>query len=134
MKRTNIIIAVVALFAFVAAGATQFSRIVNLQVLGKTLLGSTTETNAITKALAGSKDFSAADAGANSCITLTTVTVTGAALGDPCMVGTELASESLQPFCRVTAADTASIYVCNPTAAPLAVADAGYDVRVISAQ
>lgn len=123
---------VVLAIAALAVGATQYTRILNLQVAGKTLLGTTTEANAIAKALVGTKDFSAADAGANSCLTLTTVTVTGAATGDPCFIGTDLASESLQPFCRVTSTNTASIYVCNPTAAPLGVADAGYQLRIIA--
>ena len=59
MKR--IVVVVVVVMAGLALAATQFTRMLHLQVLGKTLLGTTTETNAITRSLYGSAaiDFAA---------------------------------------------------------------------------
>ena len=122
MKRNAIVvIGFLALFASLAFGATQFTRILNLNVAGKTMLGTTTETaNAITKSLGGSIAFDFASV-TITCEDSTGITVTGAVAGD--------ASFS----CYVSAADTVKVRHCAAGTADNP-ASATFYVRVFSAQ
>ena len=84
MKRLALL-AVLAV-AVMAVGATQYTRILNLQVAGKTLLGTTTEANAITRSLVGSATLNYAST-TITCLDSTGITVTGAKTGDVCVMG-----------------------------------------------
>lgn len=136
MKR----IAFVALLVLsaLAFGATQFTKILNLQVTGKSMLGSSTETNAITRTLSGSIAFDFASV-TITCEDSTGITVTGAVAGDACFVGPPTtvsgAGTGLHSSftCYVSAADTVKVRHCAAGTADNP-ASATYYVRVISAQ
>lgn len=109
MKRSfAVFLAVVALGAM----ATTFTtRPLNLNVIGPTLLGTRTETgNAITKALGASATIDFASASAGSELS-SAITVTGAAVGDPCFVGVPSAAAALKAnfTCYVSAADAVKV-------------------------
>lgn len=127
------LLAVVAL-SLVAVAATQYSRILNLQVTGKTLLGTTTETaNAITKSLGGSATIDFASV-TTTCADSSAITVTGAVAGDACFVGPPAAAQANLSFtCYVSAADAVKVRACAAGTAADA-ASATYYVRVFSAQ
>jgi hypothetical protein len=137
MKRIAIL--ALALFAFIALGATQYSIDNNIFVRGKTLLGTTTETaNAITRSLGGSIAFDFASV-TITCEDSTGITVTGAVAGDACFVGPPTtvsgAGTGLHSSftCYVSAADTVKVRHCAAGTADNP-ASATYYVRVISAQ
>lgn len=109
MKKISVI--ALALVATVAFGAVAYTRILNLYVTSKLLVGNATEANAITKSLSGSAtvDFSSAYSGvalSNS------ITVTGARAGDPCFVGVPTAAAALKAKfgCYVDAADSVKVW------------------------
>jgi len=140
MTRNTILLGVVLLAGAVAA-ATQYTRILNLQVAGRSLLGTTTETgNVITKALGGSAslDFAAAASRCEDLPADAGITVVGASVGDPCFVGvpasvvTADAGAESQFSCYVSEANAVRVRFCtnsyeNPAAET-------YYVRVISSQ
>lgn len=116
MKHSIIVIALLVL-ATSAFAATQFTNILNLKVKGKTLLGTGTETgNTITNSLGTSAtiDFASATIGGSTLISdggVSTVTVTGAVVGDVCEVDAPAAAAALKANfnCYVTAADTVTV-------------------------
>lgn len=137
MKKLALLV-VLALGA-VALAATQYTRILNLNVTGKTLLGTTTETaNVITKSLGGSAtiDFASVTI---TCEDSAGITVTGAVAGDACFVGAPTtisgAGTGLHSSftCYVSAADTVKVRHCAAGTADNP-ASATYYVRVFSAQ
>ena len=133
MKR-NVIVVVgfLALFASLAFGATQFTRVLNLQVTGKTLIGSTAETNVITRAVTGSMvvDF---DAGTIICSDAV-LGLSGVLSGDPCFVGLPSGPAANSTFeCFVSDAGEVTLRHC-PHGTGINPASATYNVRVISAQ
>lgn len=112
MKRLIPIAVILALTTGVAMAATQYTRILNLNVLGKTLLGTTTETgNVITESLGASAtiDFTSAYSGVQLS---SSITVTGAAAGDPCFVGVPTAAAALKAKfgCYVDAANSVKVW------------------------
>ena len=127
------------LLTSLAYGATQYTRIVNAQVLGKSLMGTTTEANAITRSLAGRFDY---DFGAVTitCEDSVAITTTGALVGDACEVGipafdTSDGGNGLNSHfdCYVSAADAVKVRHCGigtETDPP----DAGYSFRTFSVQ
>lgn len=132
MKKLAIL--VVLALGLVAFGATQYTRILNLNVTGKTLLGTTTETgNAITKSLGGSATIDFASV-TTTCVDSNAITVTGAVAGDVCLVGPPAsATANLSFTCYVSAADSVKVRACAAGTAADA-ASATYYVRVFSAQ
>lgn len=141
MKRTLSIAVALALatVALTAIAATQYTRILNLQVTGRSLFGTTTETNnVVTKALGGSIAFDFASV-TITCEDSTGITVTGAVAGDACFVGPPTtisgAGTGLHSSftCYVSAADTVKVRHCAAGTADNP-ASATYYVRVISAQ
>lgn len=135
MKKISLLaVLALSLTAFVAVGATQFSRIFNLQVQGKTLLGTGVESgNAITKSLGGSATIDFASL-TTTCADSSAITVTGAVAGDACFVGPPAAAQANLSFtCYVSAADSVKVRACAAGTAADA-ASATYYVRVFSAQ
>lgn len=136
MKRLSLV--AVFLLGITALAATQFTRLLNLQVAGKSLLGSATESNAITHSYSASAviDFASATI---TCEDSTGITVTGAVAGDACFVGAPTtisgAGTGLHSTfsCYVSAADTVKVRHCAAGTADNP-ASATYFVRVISAQ
>ena len=129
----------IALLATLALGATQYTRNLNLQVVGRTLLGTTTESNnLITRSLGGSIAFDFASV-TITCEDSTGITVTGAVAGDACHVGAPTtisgAGTGLHSTfsCYVSAADTVKVRHCAAGTADNP-ASATYYVRVFSAQ
>lgn len=111
MRRAPLVLLLVLVLAGIASAATQFTRILNLQVAGKTLLGTTTETgNAITKALGTSATIDFASTSVGSVLS-SAITVTGAAAGDTCVVGVPAAAAALSAefTCYVTAANEVKV-------------------------
>lgn len=111
MKRI-VPLAILLALAGSAVAATQYTRILHLNTLGKTLLGTTTETgNVITKSLGASAtiDFTSAYSGVQLS---SSITVTGAQAGDPCFVGVPTAAAALKAKfgCYVDAADSVKVW------------------------
>lgn len=140
MKRALQFLAVLVILAFgtVALAAFAPTRILNLYVLNKLLVGNGTEANAITKVLTASStiNFTAAALG---CADSSAITVTGAAVGDPCSVGVpatvgSTADAGVQSTfsCYVSAADAVKVRFC--TFSYEDPASSTYYVRVISSQ
>lgn len=126
-------IGVIALAPKEALAAFAPSRILNLYVLNKLLIGNATETNAITKTLSGSAviDFASATI---TCSDSSAITVTGATIGDACAVGTPAAATANSDFsCYVSAANTVLVRHC-PAGTAADPASATYYVRLFSAQ
>lgn len=132
MKKLSLL--VVLALGTVALAATQFTRILNLNVVGRTLLGTGVETgNVITKSLGGSGviDFASVT---TTCVDSSAITVTGAVAGDACFVGPPAtATANLNFSCYVSAADSVKVRACAAGTAADA-ASATYYVRVFSAQ
>lgn len=108
---TLVVLTLVVFSTRIAEAATVFTRLLHLRVQGKTLLGNVAETgNSITKALGTSAtvDFTVLSVGRQES---GSITVTGAAVGDVCSVGTTTAAGGLaaQYTCYVSAADTVKI-------------------------
>ena len=136
MKRIALV--VILALSVAALAATQFTRLLNVQVLGKTLLGTSTETNAVTHSYSASAtiDFASVTI---TCEDSTGITVTGAVAGDACFVGAPTtisgAGTGLHSTfsCYVSAADTVKVRHCAAGTADNP-ASATYYVRVFSAQ
>lgn len=112
MKRFHFLTLATLLLAGASLAATQYTRLLNLNVIGRTLIGTTTETgNAITKSLGSSAtiDFTSAYSGVQLS---SSITVTGAQVGDPCFVGVPAAAAALKAKfgCYVDAADSVKVY------------------------
>lgn len=135
--RNRLIVFAVALLVSTVALATELSKSLNLQVQSKLWVGSNstlTSANAITKSLGASQslDFGGVT---DACENSADITVTGAAVGDACVVGppATLPSTNSWVFCYVSAASTVKVRHCahgasgNPSAAT-------YYVRVFSSQ
>lgn len=60
-----------------------------------------------------------------------TITVTGAAVGDPCYVGASAITAGTIFTAQVTATNTVTVYITNPTSGALDPPNATYSVRVI---
>lgn len=89
--------------------------------------------NKITYTLSGVEAFQFTDAGAGSCQTSTGVTVTGAAVGDPCMVSGGAMRASATYSCFVSSANTVKVKECVE-ADEGGTQDAGYFTRIFSNQ
>lgn len=89
---------------------------------------------AITGSFVGSHTIDLGPIGANSCASDQTVTVTGAAAGAPCVVGTPAdGADRVQAVCFASAADTVKIRICNGTAtASVDPPSVTYTVRVFN--
>lgn len=72
--------------AAVAFSATQFTNILNLKVSGLTLLGTTTESNAIKNTVVVDADYNFASA-TTTCSDSWAFTATGVKAGNPCFIG-----------------------------------------------
>lgn len=97
-----------------ALAALNPSRILNLYVLNKLLVGNGTEANAITKVLAGplagtTIDFASTVSGR---VFSSSIVVTGAVAGDVCVVGPPYAATNLKAKfgCYVDAADSVKVW------------------------
>lgn len=130
----KIALLVVLALGTVALAATQYTRILNLQVPGKVLIGTSTETaNAITKSLGGSATIDFASV-TTTCVDSSAITVTGAVAGDACFVGPPAAAQANLSFtCYVSGANEVKVRACAAGTAADA-ASATYYVRVFSAQ
>lgn len=134
MKRASLFVLLAV--AAVAVGATQFTRILNLNVQGKTLMGNVAETHAINKALVADVDYDFPSA-TIVCNDSPAVTMTGAVVGAPCFVGigprdggTQVLTANSNFSCFVDAVDTVKVRHCAAGTAANP-ADAGYVARVI---
>lgn len=139
MKRIALILAAsITLAAALSWGAITWTRVPHLNVIGKTLLGGSVETNVITRSLAGSATLNYAST-TITCLDSAGITMTGAKVGDVCVMGipdsiigagTGLNGTFL---CYVSAVDEVKIRHCavgtadNPP-------DATYRFRIFSAQ
>lgn len=140
MKKPLAVVAFLCLFASLAFGAVQYTRILNLKVLGKTQLGTNDEKDNIANSAFGTVDWAfPVDGG---CKETDPVSVTGAKTGDPCFVGlgpsdggTAIPSALglAQVSCVVTAADTAILKLCGGSGLG-AIIDAGYQIRTFGVQ
>jgi hypothetical protein len=92
-------------------------------------------TNKVTNVLGASTTYDALTT-TSGCDESASITVTGAKLGDPCMVGAPTATGALalSVTCYVFATNAVRIKVCNPTIGAIDPASGTYYVRVISAQ
>lgn len=105
----------------------------SLYVMPKSLAAGVTTTNAVTRMLAGSEtvDFASATI---TCIDSTGHTVTGAQVGDACIVGAPAAATANATFsCYVSAANTVKVRFC-PSGTAADPAEASYATRLISNQ
>lgn len=131
------------LFAGLAWGAPVLQR---LKVLfnGGIAIGTASQTatsaNTITNSLAGSGSFDspAIGAGAANCADSPPITVTGAALGDPCIAADTTGAPHIevQDSCFVSASNTVKVRRCaaRADAGTLDLGDAGFRVRTFSNQ
>ena len=94
-----------------------------------------TAENIIKESLGKSTTYDAASI-TSTCDESSAITVTGAAVGDPCMVGVPVAAGALNVSwtCYVSAADAVKIKVCNPTAGAINPASGTFYVRTFSSQ
>jgi hypothetical protein len=137
MKKHLAVVAFLGLFASLAWGAIQWTRVINLKVAGKTLLGTNTETNAVSKIVFGTQVAQFYTDGGLGCTLPQDAGVTsviGAAVGDNCIVTRPALSHPGSAVdCSVLVADTAQLRHCaqqaNVDAGPLT-----YRVMVISNQ
>lgn len=95
--------------------------------------GTLSSGNRVTNMLATTVDWNFAS-GTIVCTESRPVTVTGASVGDVCVVGQPAAPQANSVFtCYVSAADTAYLRHC-PVGSAADPGDAGYSLRIISAQ
>lgn len=95
--------------------------------------GTLSSSNRVTNMLATTVDWNFAT-GTIVCTESRPVTVTGASVGDVCVVGQPAAPQANSVFtCYVSAADTAYLRHC-PVGTAADPGDAGYSLRIISAQ
>lgn len=131
------------LFAVLALGtiaiaATAYTRILNLQVTGKTLLGTTLEGAAIDGTVVADIDYDFAN-GTIVCTDTPAHTAAGVKVGDPCFVGigprdggTAIVTDNSVFSAYVSATDAVKLRHC-PVGTAANPVDAGYVVRCISA-
>ena len=115
------------------------TRILNLYVLNKLLIGDSTESNAITRTVVADVDFDFASS-TIVCTDSWAVTASGARLGDSCVVGvgprdggTQIVTDNSTFLGFVSAADAVKVRHC-PAGTAANPVDAGYVVRCFSAQ
>lgn len=133
MKRNALTVLAVLTLSTLAFAAFAPTRILNLHVLNKLLIGNATEANAITETLSASATIDFASA-TTTCVDSSAITVTGALAGDACSVGTPAAATANLSFtCYVSASDAVKVRACAAGTAADA-ASATYYVRVFSAQ
>lgn len=126
-------IAVVVILPKEALAAFAPSRMLNLFVLNKLLVGNGTEANAVTKVFSASATIDFVS-GTIVCTDSTGITVTGAVANDACFVGPPASPAANSTFsCYVSAADTVKVRHC-PAGTVVDPASATYYVRVVSAQ
>lgn len=139
MKRTHLFLAGVMMLAVVAFAAPPFTKILNLYVPGKVLIGTATESNSVTRAIVVDVDYDFASA-TIVCNDTPSQTATGVKKGDPCFVGVGPRDGGVQVTtansvfdCYSDADNTAKLRHCavGTAANP---ADAGYTLRFISSQ
>lgn len=140
MKPYRIAIAIVLCLGLAALAQSNITRILNLVVQNQMLVGTTTSTgNKVTKMLGGSGtlDFISATTTCNTTIAdggTSAITVTGAAVGDPCFVGAPSSPAANSSFtCYVSATDTVTVKQCAAGTASDP-SSGTYYVRVISSQ
>ena len=131
MKNKLALVALLSLTASLAWGAVVYNDIHrNILVKGPSLLGTTTTTNAVTRALAGpvagtTIDFTSTYSGI---VLSTSIAVVGAVAGDPCFVGVPTAAAALKAKfgCYVDATDSVKVWFSpeNTVDAQLALASA----------
>lgn len=94
--------------------------------------GLSSATNVVTQALAGSltHDFASQTI---TCADSASITVTGAAVGDPCFVGSAVAPGNANFTCYVSATNTVLVHFC-PAGTAVDPASQLFRVRVISNQ
>lgn len=129
-----VLVAGLLLVGLVAVAAPAATRILNLYVLGRLSVGTTPAAgNDVTKLLGATTDYDFANT-TIVCNDSTGVTMTGASVGDPCVVGLAAPIAANSTFsCHVTAANTAVVRHC-PAGTAINPADAGFYLRVISSQ
>lgn len=139
MKNSLRIVALLALVGTLALGATQFTTLLNLKVTGKTLLGSTNESNAIARSVVADIDYDFASA-TIVCNDSASVTATGVKIGDPCFVGigprdggTAIVTAN-SVFMGIATADNTVVVRHCPVGTAANPVDAGYVVRCVSSQ
>lgn len=127
----------VVLFATVALGAFAPTRILNLYVLNKLLVGNATESNAIAQSVVADVDYDFAS-GTIICTDSWAVTATGVNKGDPCFVGigprdggTAIVTGNSVFQAIATADNEVKVRHC-PVGTAADPADAGYVVRCLS--
>lgn len=119
-----------------AAGAVTFTERLRVNTNGVTIGASGTAIGASYSGSSGAISLGAAGAAACNRYSGSPITVTGAVAGDQCIVGIDTASNAAwaalgYPTCQVTAANTAVVQICNPTAGALTpAASTTYSVRV----
>lgn len=136
MKRIGIILAV-ALSSTLAFAAFAPTRILNLYVLNKLLVGNGTESNAIAQSVVADVDYDFANT-TIQCNDSWSVTATGVNIGDPCFVGigprdggSAIVTANSVFMAIATANDTVVVRHC-PVGTAANPADAGYVVRCMS--
>lgn len=137
-RRTHVLAFLVALVAGVAVAQNVDNFVRHMKGGWQSgTYGVRSSTHKVTNALAGSIDYDFASA-TIVCNDSPAITVTGAAVGDPCFVG--LATPTGGTFtansnftCYVSEANTVLVRHC-PAGTAANPADAGYNVRIISNQ
>lgn len=135
MKPYRIAIALVLCLGLAALAQSNITRILNLVVQNQMLVGTTTSTgNKVTKMLGTSSTIDFATA-TTTCTESSGITVTGAAAGDPCFVGTPTTggSSNASYTCYVSATNEVKVRHCAAGTADDP-ASATFYVRVISSQ
>jgi hypothetical protein len=136
VKKTLVILAV-ALCATVAwAIPTNITRILNLGVSSGLYLGAAStwsSTSVLTESLGATTSFVFPDDG--GCQESSAVTITGAAVGDVCLLGHNVTAPNVggSYSCYVSATNAAKVRFC-PVAAAFTPADAGFVLRTFSNQ
>lgn len=138
MKKLSAILALGLLVAGIAYAAPSIDK-VRRDFWGGLTIGAAgiagTAGNIIKESLGASATYDAASITA-TCDESSAITVTGAAVGDPCMVGVPVAAGALNVSwtCYVSAADAVKVKVCNPTAGAINPTSGTFYVRTFSSQ
>lgn len=138
MKKLSAILGLGLLVAGIAYAAPSIDR-VRRDFWGGISIGAAgvgvTSSNVIKESLGASTTYDAASI-TSTCDESSAITVTGAAAGDPCMVGVPAAAGALNVSwtCYVSATNAVKIKVCNPTAGAIDAASGTFYVRTFSSQ
>lgn len=122
----------------IVAGRTQ-ALVNGLLVLPRSLIGTnaTVNANRVTRMLGTSSTVDVASTGTLACSDSAAITLRGARVGDPCLVGlpaTHPTNGSGSFSCVVSASDAIKLRFCNPSAGSLDPSSATFFYRVISSQ